>query len=63
MLVPLALFALAAGAGLGWITCTVVVVRPLQRTIIDMRYQGFLLDRPVPPSQRVRDVFELANET
>ena len=45
-----------AGFGIGWIASWFFVVRPLMLSVRDMRYEGFVFDRPpskVKPKQKV----------
>ena len=42
---------LLAGFGLGWIASWWFVVRPEKHIVRDMRYQGFVHDKPIPPAK------------
>lgn len=56
-------FAWLAGVGAGWIASWWFVVRPERDTVRDMRYEGFVRDKPIPPrSHRVKPLLE-RNET
>jgi hypothetical protein len=55
--------ALLGGMGLGWILSWLLVVRPLQATLVDMRYAGFVRDAPPPRKLPPRPEVAERNET
>ncbi|KKM84984.1 hypothetical protein LCGC14_1293650 [marine sediment metagenome] len=50
------------GFGLGWIASWFFAVRPLVHNVRDMRYQGFIHDRP-PPKPKLMPEMVTRNET
>ena len=48
------LLVLVAGIGVGWIASWFLVVRPERDTVRDMRYQGFVHDKPIPPKKKAK---------
>ncbi len=56
-------FALIAGIGLGWIASWFFVVRPERDTVRDMRFAGFVHDRPAPPRKLKAEEPLTRNET
>jgi len=62
VIVAIMLLSLVAGAGAGWIACTVAQVLPMQEKIMQMRIMGFdPVRRPPPPPEE--DSFPEVNET